>query len=331
MKTNNCAWKYFSYLLIPVYFFLSPAATLHAQIQLVLEEQVIFYTQEWEGNRDHYGRPFVDEDILERMKFVGLEEAWGTIRAAGYHNKFEGDWYIMHPQKVMTGRALTAAFLPASPGLAQRMNDAGTQQGLQGGANQWPIYMLQKGDIYVADGFGKIKEGTLIGNNLGQAIYTNSGNGPVFFGSARDLGGLREIEGFNAWVKGWHPSYIHEMMLISINGPVRIGEAIALPGDVVLAVEGGVLFIPPHLAERVIVSSEVERLTDAFRIERIQEGVYTLEETYGTRWTDAIDTDFYEWLETNGSRLQQDLGVGFKTIGRIIETNSRNWREWVEE
>ncbi|TVQ04779.1 MAG: RraA family protein [Balneolaceae bacterium] len=305
-------------------------AQVYAQPQLTTKENLEFITAEWKGERDEFGRPFVADDILERLRFVGLEEAWAVLRSTGYHNKFEGDWQIIWPEKVMVGRALTAAFLPSNPELAERMNEAGREQGLQGAANQWPIYMLQKGDVYVADGFGKIKEGTLIGNNLGQAIYANSGNGPVFYGSARDLSGLREIEGFNAWVKGWHPSYIMNMMLISINGPIRIGDAVVLPGDVVLATEGGVLFIPPHLAENVIVSSEVERLTDAFRQQRILEGVYSLSETYGTRWTDTIENDFYRWLEQNLERLATEFGVAVETANKVFTNRSRNWREWVD-
>jgi hypothetical protein len=57
----------------------------------------------------------------------------------------------------------------------------------------------------VADGFGKIHEGTLIGDNLGNAIFANSGNGVVFDGSVRDTEGFGEIEGFNAFVRGWEP------------------------------------------------------------------------------------------------------------------------------
>lgn len=295
-----------------------------AQVQLVPADRIAFDTQEWTGERDKYGRPRVSDDILQRMKYVALEEAWGTVREAGYHNKFEGDWLIIHPDRPIVGRALTAAFLPSSPELERRMLDAARKQGLRGAMNQFPIYMLAQGDVYVADGFGKIKDGTLIGNNLAQAIYTNSGNGPIFYGSARDLAGMREIEGFNAFVKGWHPSYIQEMMLASINAPIRIGEAVVLPGDVVLALEGGVLFIPPHLAERVVRRSEVARLTDAFRIQRIREGRYTLEETYGTQWTAAINDDFYNWLSTDRQRLHDDLGVGFTTIDEMIKTRSRN-------
>ncbi len=301
-----------------------PAAPSLAQVQLEPVDRVTFVTEDWKGERDKYGRPRVPDDILERMKHVSLEEAWGIVSNAGYRNKFEGDWHIMYPDRRMVGRALTAAFLPASPELEKRMLDAARKLGLQGAMNQFPIYMLTRGDVYVADGFGKIEDGTLIGDNLAQAIHTNSGNGPVFYGSARDLAGMREIEGFNAWVKGWHPSYIREMMLASINAPIRIGKAVVLPGDVVLAVEGGVLFVPPHLAEQVVRRSEVTRLTDAFRLQRIREGTYTLAETYGTKWTQAIDDDFYGWLRTERERLHQQLGVAYATIDETIATRSRN-------
>lgn len=300
------------------------AAPCLAQVQLEPVDLVTFATAEWQGERDKYGRPRVPDEILERMMHVSLEEAWGILSSAGYRNKFEGDWHIMYPDRRMVGRALTAAFLPSSPELEKRMLDAARRQDLQGAMNQFPIYMLTKGDVYVADGFGKIEDGTLIGDNLAQAIYTNSGNGPVFFGSARDLAGMREIEGFNAWVKGWHPSFIREMMLASINAPIRIGKAVVLPGDVVLATEGGVLFVPPHLAEQVVRRSEVTRLTDAFRLQRIREGRYTLAETYGTKWTPAIDEDFYAWLRSDRERLHQQLGVAYATIDEIIETRSRD-------
>lgn len=294
-----------------------------AQVQLTPREQVVFATSEWQGTRDSYGRPTVPDDVLQRMRHVSLEEAWGIVSGAGYHNKFEGDWHVMHPARPMVGRALTAAFLPSSPDLEKRMAAAAREAGLQGAMNQFPIYMLAPGDVYVADGFGKIADGTLIGDNLGQAIFRNSGNGPVLYGSARDLAGLREIEGFNAWVKAWHPSYIREMMLASINAPIRVGQAVVLPGDVVLATEGGVLFIPPHLADEVLRRSEETRLTDTFRKQRIAEGRYTLAQTYGAKWTPEMNADFVTWLQQERARLRTDLGVADATIDATIAARSK--------
>jgi regulator of RNase E activity RraA len=209
-------------------------------------------------------------------------------------------------------------YLPNSPELAQRMLDRGHAEGRIGAMNSWPIDMLQPGDVYVADAFGKVAWGTLIGDNLGNSIYARSGNGVVFDGSLRDLEGLSEIEGFNAFVRGWHPSYIQEMMLGGVNTPIRIGEAVVLPGDVVLAKRGGVLFIPAHLAREVVETAEIVMLRDAFGHQRLREGTYTPGQI-DTRWTEEIQRDFYGWLEANIDTLP----VPRARIQQIL--TERNW------
>lgn len=275
--------------------------------QVAQPGEVLFYTAEWEGERLDDGRPRVSADLLARMKNVSIEEAWSVIRSRGYHNKFDGDWMMIHDDVPIVGRALTVQYLPNSPELAERMLAAGHAEGRIGPMNSWPIDMLHQGDVYVADGFGKIAWGTLIGDNLGNAIYARSGNGVVFDGSLRDLEGLSEIEGFNAFVRGWHPTYIHEMMVAGINIPIRIGEAVVLPGDVVLAKREGVLFIPAHLAEEVVEKSELIMLRDAFGHQRLKEGAYTSGQI-DTRWTDRIEADFTSWLEANIDSLPVPRG-----------------------
>jgi regulator of RNase E activity RraA len=44
-----------------------------------------------------------------------------------------------------------------------------------------------------------------------------------------------------------------------------------MPGDVVLGRDGGVIFIPPHLAENVVKTSEIVRLRDLFGHQRLRE------------------------------------------------------------
>jgi regulator of RNase E activity RraA len=210
--------------------------------------------------------------------------------------QFEGGWQIIHPDEVVVGRALTAVYTPARPDLSKRVNEVGKAQGRIGASNSWPIDMLQRGDVYVADGFGKIADGTLIGDNLGNAIFAKSGTGVVFDGSVRDLEGLSEIAGFNAFVRGWHPSAIKDVTLLGLNVPIRIGAVTVLPGDVVLAKREGVMFIPPHLAERVVVTSEIVSLQDEFGHLRLKEGVYTPGQIDG-KWTPAIIDDFMKWFD----------------------------------
>ncbi|MEZ4701544.1 MAG: hypothetical protein R2834_14500 [Rhodothermales bacterium] len=307
---RHLVWRALALLL-----FVLPSSS---QGQALTREQLLFYTAEWQGERYPDGRPRVPDDILQRMKVVSTEQAWGVLRGAGYHNQFEGGWKIIYPDQPIIGRALTAFYVPARPELQKRMTDRGHEEGRIGAMNSWPIDMLEPGDVYVADAFGKVADGTLIGDNLGNAIYARSGNGVVFDGSARDLEGLREIDGFNAFVRDWHPSYIQEMMLLGVNVPVRIGVATVLPGDVVLAREEGVVFIPPHLAQKVVETAEIVILRDQFGHLRLREGVYTPGQI-DTRWTDEIETDFSRWLEAN----KASLPVPQSRVEELLKT--RTW------
>lgn len=281
-------------------------------------EQMKFLTSKWEGERFADGRPKVAEDILKRMKKVSIEEAWGVLRNAGYHNQFEGGWEPLHQDQTMVGRALTVQYMPNRPDIAEQIIKKGKAEGAIGNTNSWPIDQLVEGDIYVADGFGKIVDGTLIGDNLGNAIYANSKNGVVFNASSRDLEGLSNIEGFNAFVRGWHPSFLTEVMLLNINFPIRIGAATVMPGDVVLAKKEGVIFIPAHLAEKVVVTSEVVRLRDLFGISRLKEGVYTPGQI-DNKWSDEIEKDFSNWLKDH----IEELPVPKDQIEALLE--KRTW------
>jgi 4-hydroxy-4-methyl-2-oxoglutarate aldolase len=262
---------------------------------------ILALTGEWKGERYPDGRPKVPADLLRRMKLVSIEQAWEVLRKHGYENQFVGGWQILHPDQPLVGRALTAAYLPDRPDLVNRIMQTGKDEGRVGPSNSWPIDMLQLGDLYIADGFGKVADGTLIGDNLGNAIYARSRTGVVFDAGARDVDGLKEIEGFNAFVRGWDPSFLRKSVLASINRPIRIGTATVLPGDVILARREGVIVIPPQLAKEVVVTAEIVALKDEFGHARLREGAYTPGQI-DVPWTQAIKADFFKWLRARPSR-----------------------------
>lgn len=266
------------------------------------KKQILFYTTAWQGARFDDGRPRVPDELLNRLKKISIEEAWGVLRSEGYNNQFEGGWKMLHPGQVFVGRALTAQYMPLRPDANKRILEQGHQQGQIGASNSWPIDALQKGDVYVADGFGKVIDGTLIGDNLGNSIYARSGTGVVFDAGARDLEGLAQIEGFNAYVRDWDPSYLRESMLTGINCPVRIGRAVVFPGDAVLAKDEGVIFIPAHLLEKVVITAEFIGLKDKFGHQMLREGVYTPGQIDG-RWSDDIKAAFIKWIDQHPAYL----------------------------
>jgi 4-hydroxy-4-methyl-2-oxoglutarate aldolase len=267
-------------------------------------EYIKALTAEWKGERFPDGRPKVSDAILKRLKNISIEEAWGVLRNKGYNNQYEGEWQVIWPDSAMTGRVVTAQYMPSRPDLQAQVKEQGKVEGRaqQGGTNSWPIDALQAGDVYVADGYGKVADGTLIGDNLGNSIYSRSKRGVIFYGSVRDQEGLEEIKGFNAWIKGQDPSFIKEMMLTTINAPIRVGRATVLPGDVVLAKKYGTIFIPAHLVEDLVITSEVTALRDEFGHQRLREKKY-LAGQIDSEWTEEIKKDFLNWVNNYPGKL----------------------------
>jgi len=266
--------------------------------QTITKEEMIFLTSEWKGERFADGRPKIPDEILERAKKIGMDDAWTVLKNEGYKNQFERGWKMVHNDVPVTGRALTAMFMPSRPDIEKNIKERGQKLGRVGNTNSWPIEMLEKGDVYVADGFGKISGGTLIGSTLGNSIFSKTGNGVIFDGAARDLSGLEEIEGFNAFVRDFDPSFLEEMVLMGLNTPIRIGKAIVLPGDLVIAEREGVLFVPAHLAEQVVSTAEFVTLKDKFGIEMVTTGKYSTGQI-DSQWTEKIKDDFLAWLDKN--------------------------------
>jgi regulator of RNase E activity RraA len=292
-----------NYLLIVLFFI---AFIPNGHTQQISKEELIFLTPSWKGERFPDGRPKVPDNILRRMKSVSVEEAWATMKNAGFSYQIAEGWQMINPDSVLVGRAVTATFMPGRPDMHKAIDSLGKKQGKRG-QNTWPVDLLIKGDVYVANQFGAKLNGPTIGDNVGNAIYAKSGNGIVYDGAIRDLEGLREIGGFTSYYTSYDPSYHNpgkdiNTMIIGINKPTLIRTVTVMPGDVVLGKLGVVVFIPPHLAEIVVKTSEIVRLRDLFGHQRLREGKYTAGQI-DTRWSDDIEKDFSKWLNDHINEL----------------------------
>lgn len=278
--------------------------------QQITKEELIFLTPEWKGERFSDGRPKVADEILDRMKLVTLEEAWAVLRNENYNYQYEDGWSTINPDSVLVGRAVTATFMPGRPDIHRAIDDRGHNKDNRIlSQNTWAIDLLVKRDVYVVDQFGAHVDGPTVGDNLGNSIYTKTGNGIVYDGAIRDINGLKDLGAFTSFFRSYHPSH-HlnnpdarlNTTLVGINTPTRIGVATVMPGDVVLGRDGGVIFIPPHLAERVVTTSEIVRLRDMFGHQRLREQKYTPGQI-DNRWSEEIEKDFSEWLNANSDKL----------------------------
>lgn len=269
--------------------------TSSLKAQTISKEELIFLTSEWKGERFSDGRPKISDSLLLRAKRIMIDDAWTVLKNEGYLNQFEGNWKTVNDTP-MTGRAVTAMYMPSRPDVERNVKARGAGQGRKGNTNSWPIDILTKGDLYVADAFGKISGGGIMGATLANSIYSKSGNGVVFEGAARDLQEIKNIKGFNAFVRDFHPSFTEQMLLMGLNTPIRIGNAIVLPGDLVIATSEGVLFVPAHMAEEVVSTAEFVIRKDQFGFEMVRNGKYSTGEI-DSQWTDVIKSDFLKWLD----------------------------------
>src|ERR1043165_8209177 len=210
-------------LKVAIILFLLSGISFNSLIaQTISKEEMIFLTSEWKGERFDDGRPKIPANLLERAKHIGIDDAWSVLKNKGYLNQYEGGWKTVN-DVLMTGRAVTAMYMPSRPDVEKNIKDRGAKQGRKGKTNSWPIDGLVKGDLYVADAFGKISGGGILRSTLANSIDAKSGNGVVFDGASRDLQEIRNMKGFNAFVRDFHPSFTEQMLLMGLNSPIRIG------------------------------------------------------------------------------------------------------------
>lgn len=271
---------------------------MHIQPELDTIETL---TAQWRGERFADGRPRVPDEVLEELRTATTEQIWTVLWDAGYEHQFEGKWEVTHPMRRLVGRAVTAQFVPRRPDLDEVMVETANREGrpTRSDNQNWQVVeSLVEGDVMVVDLFGKIYEGTMIGDQLGTAIDSRTRAGAVIHGGIRDLEGISALSDITVYYRGTDPTPIRKVTLAGLNIPVRIGGATAMPGDVVLGTPSGVLFIPPHLAERAAGQSAETRRRDEFAKGRLAEGRYSTSEIDVENWAEHIESDYRGWSGT---------------------------------
>ena len=278
----------------------------HAQLDLFSKEQRVEFTPDWHGDRFADGRPNVGDAVLARLKDVTADEAWDVLQDAGYRNQFEGGWKVINPGARLVGRVVTAVFMPLRPDVDSMIRANGKKENRIGDENSWIIDILKPSDVLVVDLFGKIRHGTIIGDNLATAIYAKSHNGLIVNGAIRDVTGIQEIAGFQCYVRGVDPSALENVMLTGINVPIRIGEVTVMPGDIAIGDLEGITFVPPQLAEKVADDTEMDHLVDEWGHMMLREGKYTPGQI-DAKWTKAMVEEFNAWLVKKGTKLRMPM------------------------
>jgi 4-hydroxy-4-methyl-2-oxoglutarate aldolase len=275
------------------------AGVASAQLFTLTKEQMTRLTSSNPYERFEDGRPKVPDSVLKRFEGLSAEEVWAVLPGKGYPNQYEGNWKIVHPDKKLIGRVVTAQFMPMRPDVGDVIAADGKAKNLHGGENQWVIDRLQPGDVLVVDMFGKIEGGTFVGDNLFYYVMKKTGSaGLVIDGAIRDLEGIYPMA-MPAYVRGFHPTPISNVMLTGFNVPVRIGDVTVMPGDIAFGDREGLYFVPPALAEAVLAKADETHIHDDWTKKKFDEGKYKSGDIYGSPHEESLKKEYQEYLEKN--------------------------------
>ncbi|MFC1541611.1 RraA family protein [Candidatus Latescibacterota bacterium] len=243
----------FSIVLFSVLFISQP----NAQIGVFTREDLIEYTPQWTGERFPDGRPKVPDEVIERLKTIFYDDAWSILQRNGYTFQDEIGWvsdFTYLPTQeipVMVGRAATVRYLPVRPDVEEVNQKRNKAANRTGGNIGMATNELQEGDIAVVDMFGKRDGGIFAGGDISMQMHENGVKGLVIDGGGHDLDEVLYVPDFTTFAREFNATHQHDVMLMGINVPVRIGKVTVMPGDIVMGTREGVIFIPAHLAEEV--------------------------------------------------------------------------------
>ena len=266
-----------------------------AQMHTLTREQLIKYTANNPYERFPDGRPMVPDSVLAKFRDMSAEEILPIVRR-GYPNQYADGFRILSPGKTMVGRAMTLQLMPSRPDISDVDQKEWAAKGQGRLSHQTALDMLQKGDVFVADAFGNLDAGGVVGDNLAYYIWKTTGVGFVIDGAVRDLQGIATF-GMGGYFRAAVPPAINNVMVAGINVPVRIGKVTVLPGDVVFGDREGVYFIPPHLVKEIVDQAQITHIHDEWTKKKFDEGKYKSTEIYGSPRDPALIKEYEEYLK----------------------------------
>lgn len=130
--------------------------------------------------------------------------------------------------------------------------------------------VAEPGDVIVIDVGGRVIS-TQGGLSTMMAVKAKLA-GNIVDGGVRDVEDIREL-GYPVWARGVTPiSGKYRLEAVEINGPVMCGGVQVNPGDLVIADDTGIVFIPSDKVEEVLEKTKAAIKKEAEIVEAINKG-----------------------------------------------------------
>ena len=130
--------------------------------------------------------------------------------------------------------------------------------------------LAQPGDVLVIQGVPDVSN---MGGISAQTGKRQGEVGAIVQGGVRDIAHSRAL-GYPVWASDITPvTGKWRLETVEINGPIQIGEVRVAPGDLVVADDTGVCFIPRDVVLEVLEGAEKKAKAEAARCKAIDDGI----------------------------------------------------------
>jgi regulator of RNase E activity RraA len=169
----------------------------------------------------------------------------------------------------VVGPARTLQFMPQREDIA-----SGTgEEYIERRTALWAVFdATEPGDVLVIQAWGATHTGC-VGEMLVRYFGGRGGAGIVVDGRTRDSGKTRDLP-VPLWTTGSTPHYASQTELFpwAYDVPVAVGQALVMPGDLIVADDDGAVVVPQALAEQVLELASRHEDWEEFSRERLAAG-----------------------------------------------------------
>jgi len=200
-------------------------------------------------------------DFLERLR--AMEDVTSTLSDAmdnlGLTGAISARVLMPNlPQHCVVGQAVTVRNV-AQQGAVTSL----AQQGINKMGEQEAYNLAEPGDVVVIEGLLDISN---MGGQSASLAHRSGCAGAIIDGSYRDPRSSVRCD-FPIWSKGTTPiTGKWRLETVEINGHVRIADVSVQAGDLVAADDGGVVFVPFAMVEKILL--EAERIDNGDQIQK---------------------------------------------------------------
>jgi regulator of RNase E activity RraA len=190
----------------------------------------------------------------------------------------------------VAGPALTLQFMPKREDLYGSDEYENPERQL----HRHVLYPAQAGDMVVVDARGDMASG-VFGEMMLTYFAGRGGAGVVIDGCIRDSAEAKKLD-LGIWVKGVTPNYHAQTNLIpwAVNVPVACGNALVMPGDIIVADDDGVVVVPVAMAAKLIEGASKHAEWEEFARYRLSQGG-DLRKYYPL--TEAVQDEYIAWRD----------------------------------